>query len=184
MPAAAILPKYIRRGRAGWPIAIFDHAKIAIIDAMTRLGLPPVNPVFGEVGAAGQLTYYYLWHFSAAELALVAAHKGWEADIGLTWFTAFASLTLMMGLAVWLVKHPPRRSWSLRSPPPPHCAAWFSWMSGSHELTPVLLHADRLCRLAVSGHVGSSTFDVCVMRRDGDAACCPLRATARARLCF
>ena len=30
--------------------------------------------------------------------------SGWEADIGLTWFTAFASLTLMMGIAVWLSK--------------------------------------------------------------------------------
>ncbi len=28
--------------------------------------------------------------------------SGWEADIALTWFTAFASLALMMGLAVWL----------------------------------------------------------------------------------
>ena len=28
--------------------------------------------------------------------------SGWEADIALTWFTAYASLTLMMGLAVWL----------------------------------------------------------------------------------
>ena len=32
--------------------------------------------------------------------------SGWEADIGLTWFTAFASLTLMMGIAVWLSKRP------------------------------------------------------------------------------
>ena len=50
------------------------------------------------------MTYYYLWHFSAAELALPLRASGWEADIGLTWFTAFASLTLMMGLAVWLSK--------------------------------------------------------------------------------
>jgi hypothetical protein len=83
---------------------IFDHAKIAIIDAMTRQGLPPVNPVFGAAGAAGRLAYYYLWHFSAAELALTLHVTGWEADIGLTWFTAFASLFLMMALAVWLSK--------------------------------------------------------------------------------
>src|SRR5215472_13860182 len=69
---------------------------------MTRQGLPPVNPVFGEGGRAGHLIYYYLWHFSAAELALALRVSGWEADIGLTWFTAFASLTLMMALAVWL----------------------------------------------------------------------------------
>jgi hypothetical protein len=103
VPAVAMLPKFAADGvRLADPI--FDHAKIAIIDAMTRQGLPPVNPVFGEYGAAGHLAYYYLWHFSAAELALPLGASGWEADIGLTWFTAFASLTLMMGLAVWLSK--------------------------------------------------------------------------------
>jgi hypothetical protein len=100
-PALALLPKH---SPAGVHLAapIFDHSKIAIIDAMTRQGLPPVNPVFAEAGAAGQLAYYYLWHFSAAALALPLHASGWEADIGLTWFTAFASLTLMMALAVWL----------------------------------------------------------------------------------
>jgi len=100
-PAAAILPKF---SRAGVHLAdpIFDHAKIAIVDAMARQGLPPVNPVFGPPGAPNHVAYYYLWHFSAAELASALGFSGWEADIGLTWFTAFASLSLMMGLAVWL----------------------------------------------------------------------------------
>lgn len=100
-PALALLPKY---SQAGVHLAapIFDHSKIAIIDAMTRQGLPPVNPVFSEAGAAARLVYYYLWHFSAAELALVLDVSGWEADIGLTWFTAFASLAVIMALAVWL----------------------------------------------------------------------------------
>jgi hypothetical protein len=100
-PALALLPKYSERGMH-LAAPIFDHAKIAIIDAMTRQGLPPVNPVFAEAGGAGHLVYYYLWHFSAAALALPLHVTGWEADIGLTWFTAFASLTLMMSLAVWL----------------------------------------------------------------------------------
>jgi len=102
-PALALLPKYSERG-VHLAAPIFDHAKIAIIDAMTREGLPPVNPVFGAAGAAGRVAYYYLWHFSAAELALPLRISGWEADIGLTWFTAFASLLLMMALAVWLSK--------------------------------------------------------------------------------
>jgi hypothetical protein len=102
-PALALLPKCSERG-VHLAAPIFDHAKIAIIDAMTRQGLPPVNPVFGTAGAAGRLAYYYLWHFSAAELALPLRIGGWEADIGLTWFTAFASLLLMMALAVWLSK--------------------------------------------------------------------------------
>ncbi len=100
-PASAIVPKFSAAGvRLADPI--FDHSKIAIIDAMIRQGLPPINPSFGEFGPAGHLTYYYLWHFSAAQLALPLGESGWEADIGLTWFTAFASLALMMGVAVWL----------------------------------------------------------------------------------
>jgi hypothetical protein len=55
-----------------------------------------------------RLSYYYLWHFSAAEVASTLGAGGWEADIGLTWFSAFASLALMMGLAVALG----RRSWA------------------------------------------------------------------------
>jgi hypothetical protein len=103
VPAVAIMPKF-SAGGVHLADPIFDHSKIAIIDAMTRQGLPPVNPVFGEFGAVGRLGYYYLWHFSAAELALPLRISGWEADIGLTWFTAFASLTLMMSVAVWLSK--------------------------------------------------------------------------------
>jgi hypothetical protein len=102
-PALALLPKYSAQG-VHLAAPIFDHSKIAIIDAMTRQGLPPVNPVFGAAGDAGQLAYYYLWHFSAAELALTLHVTGWEADVGLTWFTAFASLLLMMAVAVWLSK--------------------------------------------------------------------------------
>src|SRR5262249_11673736 len=79
VPALALLPKY---STAGVHLAapIFDHSKIAIIDAMSRQGVPPVNPVFGPSGA-GELAYYYLWHFSAAELALPLEASGWEADI-------------------------------------------------------------------------------------------------------
>jgi len=51
LPAATILPK--SSGDAVWLAdAAFDHAKIAIIDAMARLGLPPVNPVIGEAPRA------------------------------------------------------------------------------------------------------------------------------------
>jgi hypothetical protein len=103
VPAAAILPKFA--GDAVYVAKpIFDHSKIAIIDAMARQDLPPINPVFAERGAPDQLAYYYLWHFSAAELALPLHTSGWEADIALTWFTAFASLTLMAALAVRLAR--------------------------------------------------------------------------------
>src|SRR5262249_36766177 len=100
-PAAAIAPK-ISADAVQLSSPIFDHSKIALIDSIARLGLPPVNPFFGEFGEPGRPSYYFLWYFSAAQLCLAFGTSGWEADIGLTWFSAFSSLTLMLGLAVWL----------------------------------------------------------------------------------
>lgn len=97
--AVAIIPKF-DQGAVLLSPAMFDHAKVAMIDEMARLGVPPGNPFFG--GAGGRLAYYYLWHFSAAELALATGISGWEADAALTAFSAYASLMLMMGLAVQL----------------------------------------------------------------------------------
>lgn len=100
VPAAAVLPKPY--GSAVYLAApIFDHAKVAIIDDIAKFGVPAGNPFFGEAGEAARLVYYYLWHFTAAQIAAVSGAGGWEADAALTWFTAFASLALMMGLAVW-----------------------------------------------------------------------------------
>ena len=138
IPAVAILPKY-SGDAVQLADPIFDHSKSAIIDAMTRLGLPPVNPVFGGAGGApARLAYYYLWHFSAAEIALVCSTSGWEADIGLTWFTAFASLNLMMGLAVWLSKRNAAAIWVVAL-----AAAGSLWVTlydllRSDDLTPLL----------------------------------------------
>jgi hypothetical protein len=136
-PAAAILPKYHGDAvRLADPI--FDHSKIAIIDAMTRLGVPPVNPVFGEFGEPGRLAYYYLWHFSAAEITSAAGVTGWEADIGLTWFTAFASLTLMMGLAVWLGKRFSAVIWVAMLATAGSLWITLYWIFRVGDLTPVL----------------------------------------------
>lgn len=99
-PAIAVEPKWVAEG-AILSAPIFDHAKVAIIDEIARSGLPPGNPFYGEMGEPSRLAYYYLWHFSAAQLALLPGASGWEADIALTWFTAVASLACMMGLAVW-----------------------------------------------------------------------------------
>ena len=101
VPALAVTPKLT--GEAVTLAApIFDHSKIALIDDIIRLGVPPGNPFFGEVGGESQVAYYYLWHFSAAELAIPFGATGWEADIALTGFTAVASLLLMSGFAVWI----------------------------------------------------------------------------------
>jgi hypothetical protein len=101
LPALAILPKFSHGGvLLGEPI--FDHAKIAIIDQMTRAGVPPQNPFFGPAGAPPGLAYYYLWHFSAAVPAQILHVTGWTADAAMTWFSAYGSCLLMMGLALHL----------------------------------------------------------------------------------
>jgi hypothetical protein len=97
-PAAAVLPE-ISGDAVFLADPIFDHAKVALIDDMARLGLPPGNPLFAD---GRPFAYYYLWHFSTAEIARILGRSGWEADAGLTWFSAFASLAAMMGLALWL----------------------------------------------------------------------------------
>jgi hypothetical protein len=96
LPTLALWPKYTAGGVL-LAEAMFDHSKAAIIDDIVRLGLPPGNLFFD--GPESRLVYYYLWHFSAAVPAALWGTTGWEADIALTWFTAFASLSLMMGLA-------------------------------------------------------------------------------------
>jgi hypothetical protein len=137
VPAIAILPKF--SGDAVYVAdPIFDHAKIAIIDAMTRLGMPPVNPVFGEFGAPDRLAYYYLWHFSAAEVSLVLGASGWEADIGLTWFSALASLALMMGLAVWLSKRSRAAIWVVVLAAAGSLWGTLDWAVGADDLSPFL----------------------------------------------
>ena len=105
LPALGAWPKL---GSDGLVLAesMFDHSKVAGIDDIIRLGLPPGNPFFGEVGALGGWAYYYLWHFSAAVFGVLVGASGWEADIALTAFTAFASLALMMGFAVRLSARP------------------------------------------------------------------------------
>jgi hypothetical protein len=101
LPALAVWPK---PGSGGVVLseAMFDHSKAAIIDDMARLGLPPGNPFFA--GSGPRLVYYYLLHFSAAIPALLLGASGWDADIALTWFTAFTSLLLMLGLAAWIAE--------------------------------------------------------------------------------
>jgi hypothetical protein len=136
-PAAAILPKFYGDA-VQLADPIFDHSKSAIIDAITRAGVPPVNPVFGEFGAPGHLAYYYLWHFSAAEIAAAAGATGWEADIGLTWFTAFASLMLMIGLAVWLAKRSAAAIWVVALAAAGSLWITIYWIIGTEELRPVL----------------------------------------------
>jgi len=97
-PAVAVLPKFVGGGVAVAP-ALFDHAKIALIDQIVREGIPPVNPVYGGTEAPEGVAYYYLWQFGAAQLAQLTGATGWEADAAASWLTAFSTLLLMAGLA-------------------------------------------------------------------------------------
>ena len=99
VPALAVVPKIAATGVSLAP-AIFDHSKIALIDEMLRAGVPPVNPFYGPVGQPADVSYYYLWHFGAAQIASLAGATGWEADAAASWFTAFSTALLMAGLAL------------------------------------------------------------------------------------
>jgi hypothetical protein len=137
VPAVAILPK-LAPDAVHLADPIFDHAKIAMIDAMVRQGLPPVDPIFGAVGPHGQFFYYYLWHYSAAALALPLHVSGWEADIGLTWFTALASLSLLMGISVWLSKRSAAAIWVVALAAAASLREALSWVFGPYALEPFL----------------------------------------------
>jgi len=97
-PAATVLPKFTAAGVA-LADPLYDHAKVALVDEMLRAGVPPGNPFLASSGGDGAVAYYYYWLFGAAELARLTGASGWEADAAATWFTAFASLSLMCGLA-------------------------------------------------------------------------------------
>ncbi|MCS0496454.1 hypothetical protein NVS89_15235 [Ancylobacter sp. MQZ15Z-1] len=101
VPALAVVPKHTADGVI-LAAAIFDHSKIALIDEMLRTGVPPVNPFYGPVGQPAEISYYYLWHFGAAQIARLAGATGWEADAAASWFTAFSTALLMAGLALRL----------------------------------------------------------------------------------
>jgi hypothetical protein len=101
IPLAALLPKSVSGGIIIGSTA-FDHSKIAVVDEITRLGLPVGNPFFGAHGVRSALGYYYLWHFSAAQLSSLLHISGWEADAAMVGFTAYASMLLMMSLAAAL----------------------------------------------------------------------------------
>jgi hypothetical protein len=162
VPALGVWPK---RSGGGIVLAetMFDHSKVAIIDDIVRLGLPPGNPFFGAAGAAPRLAYYYLWHFSAAVSSSLLGSSGWEADIGLTWFTAFASLTLMMGFAVRLGGHR-------------HAALWVVLLSCSASLRPVLPAAFLSGILSQAAAPHSWMFQVSWAPQHLASACCVVLA--------
>jgi hypothetical protein len=100
LPIAAVMPKFVADGVLLAP-PIFDHVKIALVDAILRDGLPVSNPFYGPQDP-GQIVYYYLWHFGTAVVARLLRGGGWQAEAAMTGFTAMSSVMLMSGLAMAL----------------------------------------------------------------------------------
>jgi hypothetical protein len=109
---------------------IFDHSQIALVEDIARLGVPAGNPFFEENGRITRLSNYYLWHFSAAEISILTGFDSWAADAGLTCFTAVSSLTLMMGLAVWLSSRATSAFWVLAVSATSSIRGILSWFFG------------------------------------------------------
>ena len=98
-PDGGILPKLTDGVMLASPI--FDHSKIAMIDEMIRSGVPAQNPFFSEVGRLRIASPIITSGISAPPWsACLTGVSGWEADAALTWFTAFASLLVMIAIAI------------------------------------------------------------------------------------
>ncbi len=174
--AAAILPKISADGVV-LAAPAFDHSKVAMIDEMARLGVPPGNPFYGGAEGPARLVYYYLWHFSAAELSLLAQVSGWEADAALTWFTAFASLAAMIGLAVWLSGRGAAALWVVALAATESLAAAARRPVRRRSSAARHRRALRLRRLAVPDQLGAAAHGVGNVGGDCDvAAVAPCRA--------
>jgi hypothetical protein len=96
LPLMAIMPKNPGAGLLLAP-PMFDHVKIAVVDAILREGLPVPNPFYGQ--GRGVFAYYYLWHFGVALWARLTGLGGWGAEAAITGFTAYASVMLMFSVA-------------------------------------------------------------------------------------
>jgi hypothetical protein len=90
---------------------ISDRAKVAIVSEIARGHLPPQNPFYAEAGHNPELVYYWGWHASAAQLSYLPRVSAWEADAGLSWFTTFAGLLALMGIAVSLCGRTAAAGW-------------------------------------------------------------------------
>lgn len=116
LSTAAMAPKTVGGGIDDAVVLsdpIFDHAKVSMIDEMARGGMPPTNPYLEHDGLSGRLTYYYLLHFSGAELVSTLGIDGWEADLAMTFFAVFTSLATMMAIAVRYAGRASAATWAV-----------------------------------------------------------------------
>ena len=180
IPLATLLPKHADGGII-LGTASSDHSKIAIVDEMTRLGLPVGNPFFGVSGARSSLSYYYLWHFGAAQLSILTRISGWEADAAMTGVTAYASILLMMGLACRLSSPAqpdgPEMGGKGVARRPAAAVVWVGLLSLTGTLGPTLVHLfgaptmGRVITQAYAGLAGWATQASWVPQHLASACC-------------
>lgn len=77
---------------------IYDHGKVALVDALAREGLPPLTPYLAP-GRTLPLNYYFYWHFLASQLKFFPHVAGMHADVAMTWITMSAVLMLCVRMA-------------------------------------------------------------------------------------
>jgi hypothetical protein len=105
MATANIYPFYYQGGIfVNSPI--FDHGKVAIVDAIAREGLLPKNPYYAPDGETIRLIYYFTWHFLTSQLKLLVGVTGWQAEVAFTWFTGVATLSFLCALAIRIAERP------------------------------------------------------------------------------
>jgi hypothetical protein len=87
-------------GRTYYMTELYDHDKVAMIDSMVREGMPPRNPYLSPGGEAIPLAYYHGTHALAACVCELTGVAGWPGSVSMTWYAAFAFVTLCAGWAV------------------------------------------------------------------------------------
>ncbi len=91
-------PKMIDGGIYFTPSA-YDHVKCAIIRAISRYGLFPVNPWLADDGKPVQMVYYFGWHAFTAQIPMLTGIKSLFAEyqaIGLCFSLVFLSLCALL----------------------------------------------------------------------------------------
>lgn len=112
IPSLMIYP-VVHDGGLFTSVVIFDHAKVAMTDAIAREGMLPLNPYYAPEGERIPLIYYYAWHFMASQFKLLLGVSGWAIEFAMTWLTAFAALGFLLFLVVYVAKTARAGGWLL-----------------------------------------------------------------------
>lgn len=99
IPPIFIFP-FIEDGGLYTGMQIHDHMKMALVDAIVREGLPPMNPFYAPGGQRIELIYYYGWHFLVAQLKVLTGMSAWQAQVAFSWFTSLSLISCIGAMAI------------------------------------------------------------------------------------